>query len=1098
MGMISSSEQQELLVPLAMALFALPFILFSMAGGYLADRYSKRSVAIGTKVAEIMTMTLALMGFISNTIPLLLAVVFLMSTQSAFFGPTKYGLLPELLQEKQLSWGNGIIQMGTFVAIITGTVTAGWLSETFNDQQAGSGVVLICLACFGLIASLGITRVPVANPRKKFRLNFLSDLGTQIGLIRKDRVLFLAVLGNTYFWFYGALIQPNILIYGKEVLQIGDLRTSYLQAVLAIGIGIGSFAAGYLSGKKIEYGLVPLGAMGLTIFTAALSLPELSHQAVILNLGLVGFSGGFYIVPIMALIQHRPDPRNRGAIIAASALLSFVGVFLAAGVYYLLTGVVELNPKHVFLASAILTLGGTIYVTRLLPDALLRLLFWFLTHSIYRVRVVGRDNIPEKGGALFVCNHLSFVDAFLLLASTDRFIRFIVDKRQYNRRWIKPLAKILRAIPISSEGRPREMVQALKEASESIQRGEVVCIFAEGQITRTGQMLPFHRGFTRIMKNVDAPIIPVNLDGVWGSIFSFERRRVLWKLPRKLPYPVTVSYGRPMPTDAAPFAIRQVVQELGTEAWRLRKPGMRSLDHSFVRMARSHPFRFAMADAQGQKLNFGSLLTRTIILARRLKKIWCDQQMVGILLPPSVPGALVNYAALLMGKVPINLNYTLSEEAIASCMRQCEIQTVITSGKFIEHLKLKISCDTVLMEELAESIQVRDKLFALLVAWTLPIRILKRTLGSKRKVRLDDLATVIFSSGSTGDPKGVLLTHYNIESNIEQLGQAFVLGKEDRLMGVLPFFHSFGFTGTLCMPVTLGVGVVYHSNPLEARVVGQLVSQHSVSFLLATPTFLQIYLRGCLPEQFGSLQLVLVGAEKLPERITVAFEDKFGIRPLEAYGCTECAPAVTVNTLDFRSAGFRQTGAKRGKIGHPLPGISVLIVDPETMEPLPMNQSGLLLVRGPNVMKGYLGQPDKTAEVLKDGWYLTGDIATLDEDGFLTITDRLSRFSKIGGEMVPHIKVEEKLHELAGLMEQTFAVTGLPDEKKGERLVVLHNLGSDRIKAFIENLMGIDLPNLWQPRADQFFYIDALPYLGSGKLDLRKIRELAIDYSKTN
>jgi acyl-[acyl-carrier-protein]-phospholipid O-acyltransferase / long-chain-fatty-acid--[acyl-carrier-protein] ligase len=286
--------------------------------------------------------------------------------------------------------------------------------------------------------------------------------------------------------------------------------------------------------------------------------------------------------------------------------------------------------------------------------------------------------------------------------------------------------------------------------------------------------------------------------------------------------------------------------------------------------------------------------------------------------------------------------------------------------------------------------------------------------------------------------------------------------------------------------------VVYHPNPLDAKAIGPLVCDYRVTFLLATPTFLQLYLRGCAAEDFGGLRVVMTGAEKLPDRLATAFEERFGIRPLEGYGCTECAPAVAVNTHDFRAAGFRQVGAKRGKIGHPLPGISVRIVDPDTFAPKPVGEPGMLLVRGPNVMKGYLGRPEKTAEVLKDGWYVTGDVAAIDEDGFLQITDRLTRFSKIGGEMVPHIKVEDKLHELAGVTDQTFAVTGVPDEKRGERLVVLHTLGDNELKPVLEKLAASDLPNLWKPRPDQFLRIDALPRLGTGKLDLQKLRETAL------
>jgi acyl-[acyl-carrier-protein]-phospholipid O-acyltransferase/long-chain-fatty-acid--[acyl-carrier-protein] ligase len=1096
-GMGFSNDERDRLVGVVGALFALPFILFSMAGGYFADRFSKRSVTIGIKVFEIFVMLLALSGLAANRLYLPIACVFLMEVHSAIFGPSKYGLLPELLPERKLSWGNGVLELGTFVSIIGGTVAGAWLCKTFAGQQAWSGVVLIGLAGFGLFTSLGVSKVPAADPTKEFRPNFLADLWGQIKLIRKDRVLWLATLGNTYFFAFAALVQFIIVIYAKDVLNISDpQRSSYLQAATAIGIGLGSFAAGYLSGGKIEYGLIPLGSIGMTVLAALLGRRGLSFANVAVDLSLLGFFGGFFIVPIAALLQHRPDRESRGGVLAAANLLSFVGIFAASGIYYLVTVVLHLHPSTVFVITAAATLAGTVYVLWLLPDALLRFGLWLLTRTLYRVRVLGRDNIPEKGGALFVCNHVSFVDALLLIASTDRRVRFMMFAGIYELPWVKPFARILEAIPISSLQRPRDLLKSLQTAGEAIRAGEVVCIFAEGQITRIGQLLPFRRGMEQIMKDVEAPIVPVALDGVWGSIFSFEKRRFLWKWPRRIPYPITVSFGPPMPPHSKASDVRQAVQELLASAWRYRRRHIQPLQRAFVRSARRHPFRFAMADPRSPKVSSGSALVKTVFLARRLKMVWAGQKMVGLLLPPSVPGALVNFAAMLLGKVPVNLNYTVSEQTLASCIRQCEIKTVVTSKEFLEKVKLTVPCELVFIEERAARPGPGEKLAAFFMAWLLPVGWLERALGRARKVGLDDLATVIFSSGSTGEPKGIMLSHYNIGSNIEQMEQVFSLDRRDRFLGVLPFFHSFGFTGTLCLPAVLGMGAVYHANPLDAKTIGQLVCDYKVTFLLATPTFLQLYMRGCAPEQFGSVRVVAVGAEKLPERLASAFEEHFGIRPLEAYGTTECGPAVAVNTHDFRSAGFRQVGAKRGKIGHPLPGVCARIVDAETQQPVPLGQPGLMLVRGPNVMQGYLGQPEKTREVLRDGWYATGDIAALDEDGFLQITDRLSRFSKIGGEMVPHGRVEEKLHELAGGTEQLFVVTGLPDEKKGERLVVLHKLAEAKLTELLAKLPQLDLPNLWKPRADQFYHVDALPMLGTGKLDLRKIRDLAAQFSK--
>jgi acyl-[acyl-carrier-protein]-phospholipid O-acyltransferase/long-chain-fatty-acid--[acyl-carrier-protein] ligase len=1089
-----TAQRRDFLVLVVSALFALPFIFFSLAGGYFADRYSKRNVVIGTKLMEISVMSFAIAGLARHSLPMECAGVFLISTQSALFGPSKYGLLPELLPEKRLSWGNGIIELGTFLGSITAVMASGYLSEHYRGREAIAGWMFLACTCVGLAFSLGITSVPAADPARRFRWNPLGDLGEQIRVIRKDRVLVWAVMGNTYLWFLAALLQLTIVIFGRFVLHVDNRQISHLQIWLLIGIGFGSLAAGYLSGGKIEYGLIPLGALGMTAFGALLYNPRLTLLSAGVHLALLGFSGGFFAVPLNALIQHRPPPDKKGGVLALANFLSFVGVLLAGGAYYLLSGAMHQTASGIFFDGAVLTLVATAYSIYLLPDSLMRLLLWMVTHSVYRIRIEGRDNIPEKGGALFVANHMSLVDALLLIASTDRPIRFVMFKGIYDLPFIRPFARMIRAIPISSEFRPREMLQSLREASDGIRAGEVVCIFAEGQITRIGQLLPFRHGMERIMKGVEAPIVPVNLDGIWGSIFSFARGRFIWKVPRSIPYPVTVSFGKPMAPTSTPFEVREAVQQLQTDAYRHHKNRLRTLHRALIRTAHHFPFRFGMGDRRRPRLKWCGALLSSIFLARRLRSTWIGQNMVGILLPPSVPGALVNFAALLSGKIPVNLNYTSSDETLASCAEQCKLETVVTTKLLLEKIPLKVPGKTVLIEEVAASPRISEKIVALLL-WTLPSWWLDRVLSGGKTKTLDDLATVIFSSGSTGEPKGVMLTHYNIASNIEQMGQTFMLNRKDCLLGVLPFFHSFGFTAGLWLPSVLAIGVVFHPSPLDWGAVSELVRDYRVTLLITTPTFLQSYMRKCLPADFGSLQYLIVGAEKLPESLALAFEDRFGIRPLEGYGCTECSPVVAVNARDFRAPGFHQVGAKRGHIGHPLPGVSVRIVDPETKERLPVGVPGLLLVRGPNVMKGYLGRPDKTAEVLQDGWYVTGDIAAEDEDGFLTISDRLSRFSKIGGEMVPHIKVEEKLQELAGATEQRFVVTGVPDGKKGERLVVLHTVAPEELKTVLEKLPSAGLPNLWMPRPNQFFHVNELPHLGSGKLDLRRVRDVAVQMS---
>src|SRR6266568_7649635 len=1092
-----NKEQRDQLELMVGVLFAAPFILFSLVGGYLADRFSKRSVTIWTKVFEVGVMLFSAAAMVGPNLYLALAAIFLVCTQGALFGPSKYGLLPELLPQEELSWGNGVLELGTFLAIILGSMSGSFLAGAFSGREVYSGALLLGFTVVGLLSSFGITRVPAAAPAKRFSPAALIDIWTPAKLIRGDRVLWLAVLGNTYFFFVGGLLQFNIFIYGQDILHISSAEGGLLQAAIAIGIGVGSLAAGYLSAGKIEYGLVPLGSLGMTALGLCLAIPDLSFRAVLALLAALGFFGGFFIVPISALIQHRPEEDKKGGVIAAANWFSFVGIGASSGAYYAASHLTRQNPREIFFWSALATLAATAYVLYLLPDSLLRLLLWIATHTLYRLDAEGRENVPARGGALLAPNHVSMADAVFLIASIDRPIRFLMFKGSYDHPLVKPFAKILGVIPIASDQGPREMIHALRQATEALKNGEVVCIFPEGQMTRIGQMLPFRRGMERILKGVDAPIIPVHIDGAWGSIFSFSGGRFLWKLPRKIPYPVRVAFGRPLPPTATPQEARQAVQGLGVEAFAHRKRHMKTLPRSFLQTVRRHPFRFAMADRRTPRVRYFDALVKTIFFARRLRSLWRGQEMVGILLPPSIPGALVNLAALLVGKVPVNLNSTASNESLTACAQQCNLQTVVTSRPFLERVHVRPPAEAIFLEDLAANPRVAERACALLASCLLPARGIEAFVGAERRARLDDVATIIFSSGSTGDPKGVILTHYNIASNVEQLNQVVMLNSTDRILGILPFFHSFGFTGTLCLPVALGLGVIYHPNPLDARAIGALVAEYAITLLLATPTFLNTYARRCAPEDFGSLRFVMAGAEKLPERVAQAFEDHFGIRPLEGYGCTECSPVVALNTLDFRAASFRQVGAKRGSIGHPLPGMSVRIVDPATGQPVPVNEPGLLLVRGPNVMQGYLQQPEKTAEVLQDGWYNTGDIATVDEDGFIRITDRLSRFSKVGGEMVPHIKVEEKLQELADASEQVFAVTAVPDEKKGERLVVFHTLADKDLRECLEKLAKSDLPALWRPRPDQFLSIRALPYLGTGKLDLRRLRELALEIAQT-
>jgi acyl-[acyl-carrier-protein]-phospholipid O-acyltransferase/long-chain-fatty-acid--[acyl-carrier-protein] ligase len=570
------------------------------------------------------------------------------------------------------------------------------------------------------------------------------------------------------------------------------------------------------------------------------------------------------------------------------------------------------------------------------------------------------------------------------------------------------------------------------------------------------------------------------------------------KRPQRFPYPVTIAFGKPMPHESKAWQVRQAVQQLLADSFNLRKDDHMPAHRQFVRMASKEPWRPCLIDPtpNGKRLNYMEALIAARLIAHRLERKLHNMQMVGLLLPTSVGGALANIAVSLLGKTAVNLNYTASKEAMLSAIQQCNIRHVVTSKLFQEKLKLDLGSDVTLiyLEDVAARMSKFRKLKTYLAILILPTWILEHYVLRLGKHTSQDLATVIFSSGTTGDPKGVMLSHHNIVSNIESVCQAIDPGPRDRLLGVLPFFHSFGYVA-LWIPLLVGASEVCYPDPRQAKEIGEFCRRFRCTLFIMTPTFLRFFIRRCDAGDFKTLRLLVTGAEKLPRALADEFIKKFGVVPMEGYGCTELSPVAAVNVPDWDDGqGNKQLGHKPGTIGQPIPGVAAKIVDPATVEILSQGQEGLLLIYGPNVMLGYLNRPEMTHEVIKDGWYITGDIAKIDDDGFITITDRLSRFSKIAGEMVPHQRIEDELHKLLGTTERICAVTGISDEKKGEKLIVLHTpLNGVTASQLYDQLANSGLPNLWLPDQRCFFEITELPILGSGKLDLQRVKRLAVE-----
>ncbi|GFE56643.1 acyl-[ACP]--phospholipid O-acyltransferase [Geobacter sp. AOG1] len=1069
------------------AAFVAPFLVFSALAGSLADRYPKQRVIVGVKLLEVGIALLAGVGLFLAVPALLYLAVFLLGTHSALLAPAKYGIVPELVEREELSRANSRLEMFSFMAIIGGTALAPFLVQACGGRHGLASLAGIVVGVAGLLLALSLPTTATAAPGRRLTVMPTSYFRTLRDL-RGDGYLLLTVLGAAYFLFVGAFCQLNLLPYGIARLGLSQEESGYLFLAAAFGIGLGSLLAGRLSGRTVEFGVVPIGAVGLTLSAFALHAAPANLPAVLVLVFLFGVSAGLFIVPLQAFIQLRSPADRRGEILAASSFLSWVGVLLASGLLWCLSGPLGVSAGGCFTVLACITLVLSLITLRVLPDFLLRFVALMVMRVCYRIKVMDDRFVPSEGAALLVANHVSWLDALLLIATQQRRIRFVMDRHIYETPVLKQLFRLMRVIPVSSKDGRKGLVEFIATARAALDEGYLVCIFAEGAITRSGMLGEFKGGFERIVKGSDYPIIPVYIGGAWGSILSYAHGRLLSRWPTLFPYRMTIIFGKPLPTESMATDVRQAVMELSCAWFESRKSRRRSLAELFVESARGNWSRHAVSDTGGKVLSYGEALTGAVLMAGKLDDLIAGQEKVGLLLPPSAGGALANIAITMGGRVPVNLNYTASPEGIRSAVEQCGIRTIVTSRAFLEKLgSLPVLEGMVFLEDIIRDITPGQKRVAWLKARFLPCK----ALVSTEAFTADSVATIIFSSGSTGDPKGVMLSHHNIQSNLEALRMVFRVSPRDNICSALPFFHSLGFTGTLWLPLVSGFSAAYHPNPLDGETIARVVREHGSTLLIATPTFLLAYLRRAKKEDFATLRLVITGAEKLKARVADSFQEKFGIRPMEGYGATELSPVITLSLPDVEIDGVRQKGVKEGSVGHPIPGVALKMVDPESGAPLPSGEAGLVLVKGPNVMLGYLNRPDKTAEVVRDGWYVTGDIGIMDQDGFLRITDRLSRFSKIGGEMVPHGAVEDELHARLG-QQQVVAVTSIPDEKRGERLVVLYTKGvtdSERL----HKLMGESpLPNLWKPGKECYLEVEELPILGTGKLDLMGIREIAL------
>ncbi len=985
---VPGEATQVLYASLVTALFPIPFLLFSPIAGYFADRYAKHRVLFWTKAPEIFAMVLAAMGFARGSLPLLLLALFLMATHSAFFSPAKYGIFPEIFANQQLSLANGILELTTNLALLAGSIAGVYVYGSFKGHLVSAGLTYMGVAALGTAAVWLAPRAPAGNPRARFAWNLLASVASDWREMRKSRVLGSTLLGIAYFGFLGSLFLTVIPVYGKNILHLREEDAGILLAVLSIGVAAGSLIAGRLSRGHVEIGLVPLGSLGISLCAFDLGLaggggswrlPFGLPARAALDLVLLGLASGLFIVPLNALLQQRRPEGMKGRVVAFSNVLTFAAVLCAAGVPWLLSGVAGLSTAQVIFSTALLTVAGSAYVMNLLPDFLVRLVLWLLTNTIYRVRTVGAENIPRQG-ALFVANHTSWVDFLLIGAACDRMVRFLMFRKYYEWPALNWFFRRMGTIPVAAGDSPSKTEESLAIARRQIAEGHAVCIFAEGAITRTGNLLKFKRGFERIAAHADCPIVPIYVEGIWGSIFSYEGGTFFFKWPRGIRRQITVTFGAPMPPSAKAHEVRERIQQLSTEAFARRRERQQPLGVELVRAARRYRRRPLLVDS-ARSLGFVEALARATALRRALFGDEGSGEAIGILLPAGIEAALANFATTLSGRVAVNLDATPPGEIARSMIASAGVSKVLTRRAYLEALGFAAALGGARVVDVDEAArEAPPSWLTRVVIAIVPAALAARWLARGAR-DVDRVATVLFSypPDCPTEPRGALLSHHNLLSNLEALRQVLDVTREDAILGLLPLSNAMSFATTLWLPVLSGARVVYAD---VAHVLGEICALQRVTMLAVTPSLLAEITDRVSRGELASLRFAAVGGDALSDASRQAFAAKFGVEPAEGYGRPECSPIVSLNVPDVAHGKERQTGSRRGTTGHPLPGISVRVVDARSGAPLPPGSDGVLYVRGPNVMRGYAGA---TPAPFRDGWYMTGDAARLDDDGFLTV-----------------------------------------------------------------------------------------------------------------
>lgn len=1084
----------QIMATIAAGLFILPFFLFSATAGRFADKFEKSKLIAAIKLCEIAIMGLAVWGFLNNNLPLLFGVVFLMGLHSTFFGPVKYGILPDHLGRDELLAGNGLIEAGTFLAILIGTI-AGGIAILAADGPIVISITIMAVAVLGFLVSLFIPRAAPAAPNLPYGLNIVAATREMLSYAGHRRDLFLSILGISWFWLVGATFLSQFPTYAKDTLGADEHVVTLFLTVFSVGIGIGSILCNRLLKGEVSAKLVPFAALGMTIFmidlyfasshsqpggallTVSDYIARPSSWRVLIDLVLIAACGGLFIVPLYAILQARSEESHRSRVIAANNIVNAL-FMVAASVATVGLLALHFTVPQVFLVVAVANLGVAIYICKLLPDELVKGALATILKLAYRVEVRGVENYTAAGErAVIVVNHVSFLDAVLIAAFLPGKPIFAINTYIAQRWWVKPFLILVEAFPLD----PTNPL-ALKSLVRRLEQGGKCVIFPEGRITVTGALMKVYEGPGMIAEKARAMLVPIRIDGAQFTPFSRLKGkvRVRWfpKItitvlePRKLTVPDAL-VGRARRREIG-RRLYDVMTDLIFSTCNYRQTLFQAvLEGSYLHGGA----RIVVEDVERKPLTYRRLIASSFALGKRLASMTAPRERVGVMLPNSVGAAVTFFALQAYGSVPALLNFSTGPAALKAACKAAEIKMILTSRRFIQMAKLEplmeqLSTEAgfVYLEDLRAQMGLGDKIWGLIAGWT-AARSYARTSGNAGP---DDPAVVLFTSGSEGTPKGVVLSHANILANRHQLGAVVDFNPTDIVFNALPIFHSFGLTGGLLLPILAGLKTFLYPSPLHYRIVPELVYDTNATIMFGTDTFLAGYARSANGYDFYSVRYVFAGAERVKDETRRAWTDKFGLRLLEGYGATETAPAIATNTpMQF----------KRGTVGRFLPGIE------RKLEPVPgIERGGRLSVHGPNVMLGYLRaeHPGKL-EKPEGGWYDTGDIVDVDDEGFITILGRAKRFAKIAGEMVPLGRVED----IAALAwpGKTHAVVAVPDARKGEALILVTDYETPDRQSLLATAQKEGVPELFVPRV--IVTVPKVPLLGTGKTDYPGVRKLA-------